>query len=289
MTDDGHQGSGGEDATTNQRMELTAVLRALEALAEGPVAVHSDSTYVVNCFRDRWYEGWLARGWKNTQRKPVANRDLWEPLVALVVARGPEVSFTWVKGHAGNPMNELADQLAVEALNRHRDGSAALALAGLSDDDLGESGDSPRIEAPWPVERAIVVGGSRTLDDDQTAELADTIAGLDGDNDVVVSGLRLGAELAGAELAARAGIPLAVVLPFPDPAAAWPPADRARFDDALARATWTVTLDGDRAHPGPAVRTRNRWLWEAAVGAVVVGDEALADEAEQAGLGVIVI
>jgi hypothetical protein len=77
-------------------------------------AVVSDSTYVVNCFRDRWWQGWQARGWLNAARKPVANRDLWEPLVELVQRRG-DVTFRWVKGHSGDPMNDLVDRLAVAA------------------------------------------------------------------------------------------------------------------------------------------------------------------------------
>ena len=72
----GEWACGAEPHTTNQRMELRAALEALRAVS-GPVEVVSDSTYVVNCFRDRWYEGWLRRGWRNSNRKPVANRDLW--------------------------------------------------------------------------------------------------------------------------------------------------------------------------------------------------------------------
>jgi ribonuclease HI len=106
--------AGGEAHSTNQRMELTAVLRALEANA-GPVEIVSDSTYVVNCFRDRWWQGWLKRGWKNSAGQPVANRDLWEPLIALYRSRADEIRFRWVKGHSGDPMNELVDQLAVTA------------------------------------------------------------------------------------------------------------------------------------------------------------------------------
>ena len=109
--------SGAEAHTTNQRMEITAAfdaVRTLEADRYGPLVVVSDSTYVVNCFRDRWWEGWLRRGWTNSQRKPVANRDLWEPFVELVNRRA-DVTFRWVKGHGGDPMNELVDALAVEA------------------------------------------------------------------------------------------------------------------------------------------------------------------------------
>jgi len=109
--------SGGERMTTNQRMEITAVLEALRALvAEGPVMVVSDSTYVVNCFRDKWYVRWQANGWRNAQRKPVANEDLWRPLVELVT--GNDVALRWVKGHSGDPMNDLVDALAVAAIPR---------------------------------------------------------------------------------------------------------------------------------------------------------------------------
>ena len=119
--DGARSGSGGEVHTTNQRMELTAVLQALrtlggEADATGAgLLVVSDSQYVVNCFRDRWWEGWLARGWRNSQRQPVANRDLWEPLIDVVRTRG-DVEFRWVKGHSGDPMNDLVDELAVRAI-----------------------------------------------------------------------------------------------------------------------------------------------------------------------------
>ena len=93
-------------------MELTAVLEAVRSL-DGPLVVYSDSTYVVNCFRDRWWEGWIRRGWRNSQKKPVANRDLWEPLIKLVLSR--EIDFVWVKGHAGDLWNDEADRLATEA------------------------------------------------------------------------------------------------------------------------------------------------------------------------------
>lgn len=96
-------------------MELTAVLRALEAL-EGQVRVVSDSTYVVNCFRDKWWQGWRARGWRNAKGEPVANQDLWHPLIEIVVdARSGCVEFKWVKGHANDAGNNLVDRLANEA------------------------------------------------------------------------------------------------------------------------------------------------------------------------------
>src|ERR1700712_3272073 len=104
--------SGFAAATTNQRMEVQAALEAIRAL-EGPRLVTSDSTYVVNCFRDAWWKGWHTRGWVNSAKKPVANRDLWEPLIDLVEARG-DVTFRWVKGHSGHPMKAPAARLPVE-------------------------------------------------------------------------------------------------------------------------------------------------------------------------------
>jgi len=112
--------SGFEPKTTNQRMELFAVIQAVEAFP-GHVRIVSDSTYVVNCFKNKWYLAWRANGWRNAQKKPVANRDLWEPLVEEVVDRRPgEIELAWVKGHAGVPMNELADLLATEAARLQR-------------------------------------------------------------------------------------------------------------------------------------------------------------------------
>jgi ribonuclease HI len=111
--------SGGEPLTTNQRMEITAALEAVRAmeseLAAGRrVEVVADSTYVVNCFRDKWYVRWQANGWRNARKAPVANADLWKPLVELVQAGN--VTFRWVKGHGGDPMNDLVDRLAVAAI-----------------------------------------------------------------------------------------------------------------------------------------------------------------------------
>lgn len=107
--------SGAEPETTNNRMELTAAAAALEALTS-PCAVrlHSDSAYLVNAFRDRWLDGWQRRGWTKADKKPVLNRDLWERL--LVQAARHRVEWIKVKGHAGIPMNERVDGLAVAAM-----------------------------------------------------------------------------------------------------------------------------------------------------------------------------
>jgi ribonuclease HI len=115
--DDGPSDSGGEPHTTNQRMEVMAVIQALQSLT-GPVHVVSDSTYVVNCFRQKWWVGWRRRNWRNSQGKPVANRDLWESLLTLALDDGRPVTFSWVKGHSGDKMNDLVDRLATEAADR---------------------------------------------------------------------------------------------------------------------------------------------------------------------------
>jgi ribonuclease HI len=117
----GRFASGADPATTNQRMEITAALEALRTLtADGAsdVDVVSDSTYVVNCFKDRWWQGWQRRNWKNSQNKPVANRDLWEPLIELAVSSESNVTWRWVKGHSGDRWNDRVDELATIAADR---------------------------------------------------------------------------------------------------------------------------------------------------------------------------
>jgi ribonuclease HI len=111
--------SGGETSATNQRMELTAPIEALRSLkGRRHVAVYSDSAYVVSCFRDKWYVRWRENGWKNAQKKPVENRDLWEALLALTEQH--DVAWHKVAGHAGHPMNERVDRLARAAITRLR-------------------------------------------------------------------------------------------------------------------------------------------------------------------------
>jgi ribonuclease HI len=121
VTDGAHERElwGGETSTTNQRMELTAALEGLRAVdGRRHVDLYSDSAYVVNCFLERWYERWRRNGWKNAQKKPVENRDLWEALIAA--ADRHVVTWHKVPGHAGDVMNERADRLARAAIERLR-------------------------------------------------------------------------------------------------------------------------------------------------------------------------
>lgn len=112
--------SGGEPATTNNRMELTAVIRGFEALTRPcRVVVTTDSQYVRNGITD-WINRWRRNGWRTADRKPVKNSDLWQRLDELVGAH--EVEWHWVKGHAGHPENERADRLATAAIGRLRRG-----------------------------------------------------------------------------------------------------------------------------------------------------------------------
>ena len=112
---------GGERQTTNNRMELTAAIRGLEALKR-PVAatVHTDSQYVLKGISE-WIHGWKRNGWKTADKKPVKNADLWQILDAL--AAGHDVEWVWVKGHAGHPENERADGLANRGIDELDKGS----------------------------------------------------------------------------------------------------------------------------------------------------------------------
>lgn len=105
---------GGEPQTTNNRMEMMAAIVALETLKQPcSVLLHTDSTYVLKGLTE-WLPGWKARGWKTADKKPVKNQDLWQRLDDAVARH--QVEWKWVKGHAGNPGNERADQLANEGI-----------------------------------------------------------------------------------------------------------------------------------------------------------------------------
>lgn len=106
--------SGAERATTNNRMELTAVIEGLSALRKPcRVVVTTDSRYVVDAFRQGWLANWMKNGWRTASKQPVKNEDLWRKLMEAM--RPHQVRWEWIRGHAGHPGNELADRLAVEA------------------------------------------------------------------------------------------------------------------------------------------------------------------------------
>jgi ribonuclease HI len=119
--------SGGEEATTNNRMEMMAAIAALEALtAPCRIDLYTDSQYVQRGIGE-WLPGWVRRGWKTAGGDAVKNQDLWQRLQAAVA--GHQVSWHWVKGHAGHPENERVDQLAREQATRFKDAGGATACA----------------------------------------------------------------------------------------------------------------------------------------------------------------
>jgi ribonuclease HI len=295
--------SGAEAHTTNQRMEISAAFEAVKALA-GPVEVVSDSTYVVNCFRDRWHEGWVKRGWLNSQKKPVANRDLWEPFVELVLARG-DVTFRWVKGHSGDPRNDLVDRLAVEAATTQRGRSGDEPPTELGPPDTfgtetgmlsAETTEAIRSEVvaistaagrPYAGRALLVVGHRPPIvdpdgDPETAGELIDTLIGelmaaeKAHPDLVVVTGLRQGVEQLAAEAAVGAGLPYVVVLPWPDPAAGWADEARERFMELAEEADQLVLLQegvpDSRQGQVAAMARRDDWLARNVDDALVVWD-----------------
>ena len=109
--------SGGEKNTTNNRMELTAVISALEALKEScEVELYSDSKYVIDALSKGWAKAWRAKNWIKSDKKPALNPDLWEKLLSLTEKH--EMHYHWVKGHADNEYNNRCDRMAVEERDR---------------------------------------------------------------------------------------------------------------------------------------------------------------------------
>ena len=291
---DGPFAAGVEAKSTNQRMEIRAVLEALSDVS-GPVEVRSDSTYVVNCFRDRWWEKWLQKGWISSQRKPVANRDLWEPLIDLYRSRPDEVSFTWVKGHGGDPMNDVVDRLAVEAslTQQPRRGERLPAPGELGPADVPGGGFEDE-DRPSERDARLTSGRLVALFGHRPPEL-----GGYGDNPVaaavrnhlgeilrakrelhpdlrVLTGLSLGAEQLGAEAAREAGVPYVAVAPYPEPDKVWPAASRDRYRELVRHADQAVVLErktpATKQQAGGALARRDAWLARQADEAVVVWD-----------------
>ena len=295
---DGPFASGFAEHTTNQRMELTAAFEAVGTI-EGPLEIVSDSTYVVNCFKQGWHKGWLARGWLNSQKKPVANRDLWEPFIELVLERG-DVTFRWVKGHSGDAMNDLVDGLAVEAIlqkgSRTGEHASDALIATLPHDDAGRitPGAKPSPVSAEDARDALGFGvavtgprppgiggyGENPVADRVRARLTEIFgAELAVHHDLVVlTGLMLGTEQLAAEAAAAAGVPYVAVLPYPDPESVWPRASQDRFRALLAAARAEVLVQvkppTGKQQAGAAMVRRDAWLGAHAREAVVVWDGA---------------
>lgn len=312
---DGCWAAGFDTDTTNQRMELTAVLQACGRF-EDPLHIVSDSTYVVNCWRDRWWNGWLNRNWRNSRKDPVANRDLWEQVVPHFRDRSG-LSLEWVKGHSGDRWNDLADRLAVGALQGRRDtsgeGDPPEEVLGSPDRNggvgSGFAASSSRMSEPTnalgkasgaasrsaqrrsadprvPAGRLVVVTGARSAvpeRHDLRGELSRVLLAQTEMNPdlVVLSGMRRGAESLGVDAAKDAGLPYVAVLPYPDPAAGWPDAATAELRRRLEGAREVVVLEkkrpADLQGRRGALARRDGWLRGAADSAVFIADPAEAE------------
>lgn len=113
--------SGHMEKTTNNRMELFAVISGLGALKEPcKVDVYSDSAYTVNAFKEHWIDNWVKNGWKKSNKQPVENTDLWQLLLQMIKMKKHDVTFHKVKGHADNPWNNRCDELATGAIAEYR-------------------------------------------------------------------------------------------------------------------------------------------------------------------------
>ncbi len=153
--------SGAEGRTTNNRMELTAAIEGLRALAApSRVTVCADSQYVVKGMTE-WIAGWKRRGWVNAAKKPVENRDLWEAL--LDAAARHDVTWRWVKGHASDPLNQRVDRLAVAAIAAVRGGAPAAPANDVPEFDPDEWNDAP-IPARSAARPTATVGVQHRLD-----------------------------------------------------------------------------------------------------------------------------
>lgn len=290
-----HFGVGGEPLTTNNKMELMAVLRAIEDNPDGPLVIVMDSTYVKNGL-EIWSRNWVRNDWRTKDRKPVKNQEIWKPLLAARDARARELSFEWVKGHSGDPMNDLVDALAVIERDREREASGAgpapapVSASRLNDLDPAEQrAERRRRDGRIPPGHLLVVVGHSPPElggwdpnpvadgvRDRLVQQLETEARLQSDL-VVVTGLRPGAEMLAAEAAIRADVPYVAVMPFPEPDAKLAPATRARFRDLAERADRVVQLEKKRPADldafRKAMRRRDVWLATAADAAVLVWDQ----------------
>jgi len=296
--------SGAEINSTNQRMEIRAALDAVISLS-GRLEVVSDSTYVVNCFRDRWWESWLAKGWLNKAKKPVKNRDLWQPLIDAYRADPQRIRFRWVKGHGTDPMNDLVDRLAVEAAVTQTGRAGTGTPEGLGPADVtrrqsterrseaqdrveSRAGPAPGDNAQLPPGHLLMVTGLKPPQlggyaDNPVAqgvlrrmtEILGAKQQLHADL-TVLTGLGLGAEQLGAEAAARAGVPYVAVLAFPGVDEVWPAASRRHFAKLVEQARDAITLQLDKPATkqaaGGALARRDAWLARHAAEALAVWD-----------------
>lgn len=289
-----HLGSGGEPATTNNKMELTAVLRAIEDNPGRQLTIVMDSTYVKDGLQ-KWSVNWVRNGWMTKDRKPVKNREIWEPLIAARDARPRELTFEWVKGHSGDPLNDLVDELAVVERDRFRAevGPTPGAPGGggkISDLPPGEQrAERRRRDGRIPEGHLLLVVGlspdgmggwdANPVADELRRRLTEWIAAQAQVHSdlVVLTGLRPGAETLAAEAALRAGVPYVAVIAFPGVERNLSAAARDHFEELRLQASRAVSFEKKAPADSDAFRKamarRDTWLVNAADQAVLVWDE----------------
>ncbi len=290
-----HSGSGGDPDTTNNKMELTAVLEAMRS-NPGEIVVVMDSTYVKDGL-EKWSVNWIRNGWMTKDRKPVKNKEIWVPLLEEKDRRGSEVRFEWVKGHSGDVMNDLVDELAViqrDAFRTAIGGTIAGSPGGggkISDLAVDEQrAERRRRDGRIPPGHLVLVLGlppgelggweRNAMSDDVRRRLRQWIeaqAVLHSDL-VVLTGLRPGSELLAAEAAIEAELPYAAAIGFPGIDRNLSTASRARFAELTARARHIIQVEKkspvDTAAFVKAMERRDTWLINAADQAVLVWDQA---------------
>ena len=245
-----HTASGGDEATTNNRMELMAVLRAIEDNPDRPPRASSWTRPYVKDGLEKWSRNWVRNDWRTKDKKPVKNQEIWKPLIEARDARD-DLTFEWVKGHSGDAMNDLVDELAVEQRDRYRTaagGRRPRRRAAASSSDLPpeeQRAERRKRDGRIPEGHLLLVAGHSPPElggwdpnptaDDVRRRLVDLIDGYARITDdlVVVTGLRPGAEQLAAEAAIRADVPYVAVLPFADPDRSLAPDTRARFRDLV--------------------------------------------------------
>ena len=294
-----HAASGGDADTTNNKMELTAVLRAIEDNPGRPLVIVMDSTYVKDGL-EKWSANWIRNNWLTKDKKPVKNQEIWKPLIAARDAHGDDLRFEWVKGHSGDVMNDLVDELAVAQRDAFGGGASSGSSRGTgagTGAGAGKLADLPpeeqraerrRRDGRIPAGHLLVVVGHappelggwdpNPVADRVRDHLVEHFATQRRQHPdlVVLTGLRPGAETLAAEAAIRADVPYVAVLPFADPDRQLQPTAKARFADLRGRARTAVQLEktspSDLDGFRKAMRRRDVWLTHAADEAVLVWD-----------------
>ena len=279
--------SGAQAATTNQRMELSAVLEAVHA-NPGELRIVSDAKYVLDCFGQAWHEQWQRTRWKTSAGKPVTNPDLWQPLLAAYHTREARIEFEWVKGHSNDPTNDIVDRLATEAARTQTGRAGAWPPTDLDEPDRPRADPTHHQLAHIPGWRLIALGlrppalggynPTNPIAADVRRKITERLTGLRTIHPDVhlLTGLALGAQQLAAEAAILADVPHTAVLAHPHPEAVGPHQPSTATSKLLTGAAGHLTLSDrqprSKQEAALAASSRDRALIAAAHGALIVSD-----------------